>query len=370
VHSRARVDAAGDTLIDPAAAEPEKNFALSVIGNWRSAHSYPLHALKMTLRRRALGQDAKAIVAQRLKRLTSIAAKLNRKDGMHLARMHDIGGCRAVLKSIRRVDKLVKLYTTSRGKNPKTRAEFVRAYDYIAAPKVDGYRSVHLVYKYRSESLLHECWNGMRIEIQIRSRLQHAWATAVETVDAFTGLSLKTRGGTGAEKTDWGRFFALVSSYIALKEKRTLVPDTPSDETQLVTEIKEIAARLNVEPQLRGWMTAMHHFEDEDIAQQSSIKHAMVFLLTNNVESRTVTYRPYPSGQMRQAQDEFLKRETEATPGVQSVLVSVDSMDKIREAYPNYFADTRAFLAVLDEVLAASNLKSPGRKTRKNANPT
>ena len=51
------------------------------------------------------------------------------------------------------------------------------------------------------------CRAGLRIEIQIRSRLQHAWATAVETVDAFSGTSLKTTGGSGSEKTDWGRFY-------------------------------------------------------------------------------------------------------------------------------------------------------------------
>lgn len=182
-------------------------FAAGIMGNWRSSHSYPLHALKMTLRRRARRLESGALVAQRLKRLPSIVNKLERSQGMKLSRMHDIGGCRAVLTNIQQVRKLVDSYQISRGKNPKTRAEFVKPYDYIAEPKVDGYRSIHLVYKYRSDSELHKCWNGLRIEIQIRSRLQHAWATAVETVDAFSGTSLKTTGGSGSEKTDWGRFY-------------------------------------------------------------------------------------------------------------------------------------------------------------------
>jgi|SRR5579872_806178 len=351
LYSRERVNVAGDMLIDPLTPHPDRNEALFIIGNWRSSHSYPLHSLKMTLRRRALLEDPKALVAQRLKRLTSIAAKLERTDGMKLARMHDIGGCRAVLRTMRQVNKLVKLYTTSRGKNPKTRAEFVKPYDYISAPKVDGYRSIHLVYKYRSDSPAHGCWNGLRIEIQIRSRLQHAWATAVETVDTFAGTVLKISGGTGSEKTDWGRFFALVSSYIAIKEKCPLVPDTPTDKKKLIDDIAKIAKKLNVEPRLRGWMIAMHHFEDEAVAQTRAIQTAAVFLLTTNAKTRNVTYRPYPQHLLQEAQDEFLRRETAAEPGVQSVLVSVDSMDKIREAYPSYFADTTAFLRVLDEVM-------------------
>jgi hypothetical protein len=40
-------------------------------------------------------------------------------------------------------------------------------------------------------------------EIQLRSRLQHAWATTVETVDTFTRQAIKTGGG----KAEWRRFF-------------------------------------------------------------------------------------------------------------------------------------------------------------------
>ncbi|HKX17736.1 MAG TPA: (p)ppGpp synthetase, partial [bacterium] len=70
--------------------------ALEVINNWRSSHSYPLQALKMTLKLRAKRIDSNAIVAQRLKRLSSIATKLRRNKHMALSQMQDLGGCRAV----------------------------------------------------------------------------------------------------------------------------------------------------------------------------------------------------------------------------------------------------------------------------------
>jgi putative GTP pyrophosphokinase len=89
------------------------------------------------------------------------------------------------------VDRLVAAYEASVARNPKVRAEFVKRYDYIAAPKETGYRSVHLIFKYRSQSSKHRAWNGLRVEIQLRSRLQHAWATAVETVDTFTRQTLR-----------------------------------------------------------------------------------------------------------------------------------------------------------------------------------
>ena len=171
---------------------------------------------------------------------------------MKLSQMQDIGGCRAVVRTVGRVDALVKLYARARAKNPH-RAVYVKPFDYIKCPKVDGYRGVHLIYKYRSQSRTHGKWNGLRIEIQLRSILQHAWATAVETVDAFTGQALKTSAGTGSERKNWGRFFALISSAIAIREKRPPVPDYAQPTDLFSWMNSNLAHQLKVEPKLRGW---------------------------------------------------------------------------------------------------------------------
>ena len=148
--------------------------ALAIINNWRAAHSYPLQILKMALFRRAKRVDCDAIIAQRLKRLSSVSLKLRRNPHMKLSQMQDIGGCRAVLKDVSRVDELTDAYEESLAKNPHGRPERVEEYNYIDEPKRDGYRSVHYVYKYRTLSPLHSVFNGLRIEVQLRSRLQHA----------------------------------------------------------------------------------------------------------------------------------------------------------------------------------------------------
>src|SRR2546426_2985294 len=87
-YSKTKVDAAGDTLIAaPAALDANgRDEALTIINNWRSSHSYPLQAIKMTLRTRAKEKiDNRAIVAQRIKRLSSIESKLRRFDSMKLS---------------------------------------------------------------------------------------------------------------------------------------------------------------------------------------------------------------------------------------------------------------------------------------------
>ncbi len=242
---------------------------------------------------------------------------------------------------------VVRLYRRSWKKSPSTRAEFLKEFDYIKNPKIDGYRGIHLIYKYRSESEMHRQWSGLRIEIQIRSKLQHAWATAVETVDAFTGQGLKVSGGTGTEKKDWGRFFALMSSAMALKEKTPLVPDTPTDEKQLLQELKDIADRLRAIETLAGWSYTMTYLEDKAKSDDA------VFIITLDTKKRVFNWLGFKKAEMKKAQETYLEKEKsiQGTPGVQVVLVSVDSMAAIRAAYPNYYADTREFVLALQDAI-------------------
>jgi putative GTP pyrophosphokinase len=88
----------------------------------------------------------------------------------------------------------------------------IRHDDYVTAPKPSGYRSVHLRLRLPTVSSdRSSTYNGLNIEVQIRSRLQHAWATAVVTVCTFTQQALKSSQGEG----EWLRFFQLMSSEVA-----------------------------------------------------------------------------------------------------------------------------------------------------------
>jgi hypothetical protein len=72
------------------------NDSLEIVDNWRSAHNYPLNIFQDGLRKRAKPIFKDCIIAQRIKRLSSITAKLERFPTMRLSMMQDIGGCRAV----------------------------------------------------------------------------------------------------------------------------------------------------------------------------------------------------------------------------------------------------------------------------------
>lgn len=343
-YKRGRVDAAGDTLIGTPVWEDDRDEALTVLNNWRSSHGFPLQCLKMTLLKRAKKVDERAIIAQRLKRLSSIEAKLQRFDGMKLSRMHDIGGCRAVVRTVGMVRKLVSLYEESDAKNPTDRAEFIRKYDYIAHPKEDGYRSVHIVYKYRSGSKKRTPYNGLRIEIQLRSRLQHVWATAVETVSTFTGQALKSNIG----EVPWKRFFSLMGSILATRERTPLVPGTPTNKNELVGELRELTRELNVERILNGWGAALTHVPAKNTT------HAVAFLLVLDTEAQTINISGFTKPQLPQAAEKYLETEKaiERKSGIQAVLVSVESVQALRSAYPNYYLDTTAFIGAVTLAIA------------------
>ena len=92
------------------------------------------------MRQKLKSIDGSAIVAQRLTRAPSIILKLQRFDGMQLARMQDIGGLRAVVGSVAKVRRLEVAYRNAHFKHVLTSSK-----NYIDEPKDDGYRSIHLI---------------------------------------------------------------------------------------------------------------------------------------------------------------------------------------------------------------------------------
>jgi len=302
--------------------------ALDVINNWRSSHSFPLNTFQTGLRKKARGLDTRAVIAQRLKRLSYIELKLELIPQMQLSRMQDIGGCRAVVRDVAAVRRLAKLYEGSAIKH-----RLVREDDYIEHPKESGYRGIHLVYTYFSDRKT--TYNGLRIEVQLRSKLQHAWATAVETVGTFLRQALKSSQG----ETAWLRFFALMGSALAWRERTALVHGTPASALALRSALKAAADSLQVEAKLTGYGHALQTIEHVGGPEEW-------FLLQLDPTANTTQVTGYKRGEAETATRDYLAAEIalEGRPGAEAVLVSVDSVTALRTAYPNYFLDTKAFV--------------------------
>jgi putative GTP pyrophosphokinase len=77
-YDRERINKAGRMLAQAKNQDELPDQILEVIGNWRTCHSWPLNTFKLWLLGKSKEVDDKSLVAQRLKRLCSIALKLQR----------------------------------------------------------------------------------------------------------------------------------------------------------------------------------------------------------------------------------------------------------------------------------------------------
>lgn len=342
-YDRAAVDAAGKTLRDDSSDLDVWFDALEVLDNWRSSHAFPLNTFQTVLRNRARKLDPQATVAQRLKRVPSIMAKLQRQRSMRLTQMQDIGGCRAVLRDVAAARRLRDNYL----RRPSN-AVFVSTKDYIQAPRDSGYRSIHLIYRYNSgRSAKRAAFNGLQIEIQIRSRLQHAWATAVETVGLLTNQALKSEQG----EADWLELFRYISTMFAYAERTPGLPGMP-DVTAIVREVQARADALRMTQRLRAVRQALR------LIERSASRESRYFLMKLDAAAESLAVRGFAEDEIDLATAEYAAAEQAAVGSTTDVvLVRADSVKALRKAYPNYFLDTAHFLMSYEQLVA-------GKRTR------
>ncbi len=333
-YSKKKVRRAGELLIKPDASDEDISNAMDILSNWRSAHAYPMHSVLIFLRNRASDIDPGAIVVQRLKRTPSILWKLKRFRNMMLDRMQDIGGCRAVVKDVSRVERLHKGITRSR-----TRHKLHKTDNYIESPKPSGYRGIHLVYKYNGDK---KQYQDYFVEIQLRSKIQHAWATAVEIVDAFTEQALKASHGN----PDWLSFFQCASAELAKLESCPVGEHVDGIDTK--AELKRLATKLNAIERLSGFTVST-----ELIVGRIESK-SDYFILDLSESAKEISVTRFSSSELEKATNEYLRREKRAVKerDYDVVLVSASSVHNLQAAYPNYFADSKQFVSYLQKVLA------------------
>ena len=328
-YSRQEVNAAGALLLNDHISEEEYDRALDIVNNWRGAHAFPLNTFQTYLREKTRTVNKYGVVAQRTKRLPAIKLKLEQQPSMKLAQMQDIGGCRSVVGSIGWVNMLKQQYDSSRFKH-----ELVHEKNYIEEPRPSGYRGVHKIYRYFSDK--NPAFNGLKIEVQMRTWKQHQWSTAVEIVGDFNEQAMKS----GLGDDHWLRFFALMGSVLALREGTSPVPGTPDDRHLLLEELKFHVFDLGVMAQL----DAFNHIKLVSSSVKSTAVDAGYFLLELNPKERRIQIASYSRKDEQVAFMDYINRERQLSLFDDRVLVSTDSSDDLRRIYPNYFADIQNFI--------------------------
>ncbi|WP_088928054.1 RelA/SpoT domain-containing protein [Burkholderia multivorans] len=340
-YEAAEVNKAARTLVaNERDGVPYDSDALVIVNNWRGAHDYPLNSIHMTMKNRAkriLGDQQQVLSAQRIKRLDSIMLKLHDREQMKLTQMQDIGGCRVILPTIKQVYELCNMYRES----PVVH-EMLAPKDYINEPVPDtGYRSVHLKFRFQGRGASSP-WNGLKVEMQIRTATQHRWATAVEAAGTLRGQMFKSRRGD----QEWRRFFHLASAAYAYREKTVLVPNAPENLRDVIDELRAIDAEHQIVATMGGYSRLIREIDKK--------RNAYYYVLLLDPINSKINVWEYNKDETVQSAEHLERLEQEVTRPAQVVRVSVSSLSHLKRAYPNYFLDTGHFLRDVQSMIRSS----------------
>ncbi len=319
--SKSRVNRAGDAVRH----KTQTQLDLQVIDEWRAAHRAVLNTFQAILRERARGKEV--TVAQRHKRRRTIFDKLERLPRMQLSRMDDVAGCRLIFNNVQALYAFRDHFLNARFKH-KRRNELEK-YDYIKLPKPTGYRGVHDVYEYDVNSNVGKALTGLYVEIQYRTLVQHAWATAVEVIGFITESQPKFQKGD----TRFANAMALASEILARSEEGTKGPFPDVLDRDLVASFLAADDDLGLLEMLRGLNAA-------DKAVSANRNSILIFSGNKALEVRT--FRDAPDA-LRALFD--LERQF---PEIDVVLVRADTSDDVRLAFKNYFSDARDFISLIE----------------------
>lgn len=317
-YSKREIGRAGRALASSASPAADRRAAEEAVNYWRRIHEQPLTALLKDAE--AITEKAPgAVIAGRIKKLDTIIDKITRPNApADLQTMYDIAGCRIVVPSIEAQESLRRQLSS----HPALDTAKTARRDYIAHPKPSGYRSTHMIFRYPDLP----CGHTLFAELQIRTLLQHSWATAVEIYDAATESRLKFNELDNPA----GRFFLEASRLIEGLElhggtEAAGMFDDPQSAQHVIDELAaacEASSILGEVPRISLDKFCLITF---DLGQQA--------LLLEQLDE-SAAFATY-----------FL-REAQRVEDTDLVLVKGASIEKLKQLYPNYFGDVSAFVSL------------------------
>ena len=342
-YSRNKINKFGKALL----AGPETGFPYTdanlVVEDWRKLHMIPLQELVAEVTRVLSEAGVIALFSSyRLKRMTSIIGKLRHNSGMGLGGLRDIGGARFVFEDISSLLKAQQIISQA------SLEHFVidrEPYDYVVKPKASGYRSIHFAYKFVSDN---DDYDGLRVELQIRTRLQHDWAMAVETAELISKSSLKASLGD----ENWLSFFKLSSAVFAKKEGMPVADSFAEySEKDYCVQYAQLDKDFRFLDQLRALVSAVK------ISEKHTLKGGYAVLLIQFTEKR-VQLKHFQSDKLEEATKYYSEAEKSIDDSNSAVvLVSVSDMKELQEAYPSYFLNASEFIQALLEFNSFCKMK-------------
>jgi ppGpp synthetase/RelA/SpoT-type nucleotidyltranferase len=339
---KSHVRAAGRAIADGSAEE--NDYAL--VDQWRSAHGYVINTFKVWLRNKIDSSGIGAEFGQRLKRRNTVIDKLKRvrPDGTPLIHdvttMQDFAGCRLIFNSIRDLEDFREYLLSDRilgNVNHKLRHSDRDKYNYIEHPKITGYRGIHDVFTHfprphRRDDNRSEPWQGLMVEVQYRSRAQHAWATALEISDIMD----RERTKFGFAEDVRGQFFAMASEIIARRYEDKKKAFTELPDKKLENSFFNLEKKLGILQRLG----AMRQFDQ----YKKLRKHNVLNIVSRDGGELSLEIEVFTN-----AQDAIRRaNQLEEMPESINAVYVTGEPAQLRSAYRNYFNDPLDFVNMLN----------------------
>ena len=337
-YGRNQINKAGDILLTSSNKE-EVSRIIEIINDWRTLHLPALDELQNAIVA-VLGKEGIQIhlVSRRLKRLSSIQNKLDRNPTMKLGGLQDIGGLRIVVSTMSVLNRALSILENN---VPDHFVLTKEPMNYVLEPKDSGYRSIHFIYKYQSDN---PDLDGMKVELQLRTKLQHSWAMAVETAELITKTALKSSQG----ETEWLNFFKIVSSLFAFKEGTPILTEhleSRYSRKDLMLQLYKLNKGYNMVDTLKALTIS-------NIQSKKENHKNGYYILNIDFIQKTVTILAFPKDKEKEASDEYSALEKTVEEKKNAVVfVSVPKIKELQEAYPSYFLDTNNFIKVIDTMM-------------------
>lgn len=319
--SKRKIGLAADVLKTANPSSDEYKHAEKLVNEWREVHLFALVRLLDEISF-ILGPNNDYLVAGRLKKLNTIKDKLTRPGGIrHLTTMYDIVGCRIVVDNLQQQEEVCNKLAMQ----PSCDFKHTDRHNYISSPKEDGYRGRHLIFRYKHPEYGFE----LKTELQVRTKLQHSWATAVELHDAATGSRIKFEEKNSPESL----FFRHMSNVIRAEEEGLEYSDLPN--LKIGEKVFSTLRAATESIILLGYYNAIDSCDYILIDFDPTVQTIEVIEL--NKEIALLYY--------------FSKELDPDLPDHNFLLVKGNSIEQLRELYPNYFGDISTFVGSLKKLI-------------------
>jgi putative GTP pyrophosphokinase len=366
--SRTRATKAGQDITSFPQTDPKYKEAVKVLREWRRQHLRPTEIAFSCLLKNAKQLKSQFVASFRLKRQESIINKLRRKQAHYkLGELDDIGGCRLIVKNLEDLHKIISIIQADDQLGQKN---ITKEKDYISKPEKSGYRSYHYLARIHDPS---DSSRNYRIEIQIRTFLEHYWATALETFSEISGINLKdpevlsTIPPEMKQRTEnYQRVFTDISQLFAIKEHTALIKDIETNPNAIKEKLLNSIEFKTIYSEL-----SKARNEVKPLTMDKQTKATKLFLLEFSRDDQTINVRSFdaidsamiaydkienlPFTTTKQEYSSDQPSGTEASPqrpplDSNTVLAYADSHKNLERAYPNYRLDQHLFLHELDEL--------------------